>query len=217
MNRKSRKITSAVVPVGTILVGIGLSACGITGSPVPTASPVPDSSTATGIRQTDDAGRRLPFDTEFPDRWSSNNDGTSYEPCTQVSEEVIRRFGLNVESVSDVAGSNFQTARGCQWSYLNNELSFMSQFVGNLDQPQGGLSAHKEDYSSTTWHPDIEIKGRRVSIGSTAPSDCAAYVQSGKSVVITNVVLIEQNPPTLDAVCASAADFLRATIDEIPE
>ncbi|MDH3010080.1 DUF3558 family protein [Gordonia alkanivorans] len=194
-----------------------LSACSVAGSPTPTGSPGPATSPATGVRQTDDAGRRLPFDTEFPDRWSGNNDGTSYEPCTQVSEEVVRRFGLDVESVSDVAGSNFQTARGCQWSYSNSELSFLSQFVGNLDEPEGGLSAHKAEYSSTTWHPDIDINGRRVIIGSTDPSDCAAYVQSGKAVVITNVVLIEQSPPTVDAVCASAADFLRATIDEIPE
>ncbi|WJG15727.1 DUF3558 family protein [Gordonia sp. Swx-4] len=199
------------------MTGIGLSACGVAGSPTPTSSSGPHSSAATGVRQTDDAGRRLPFDTEFPDRWSSNNDGTSYEPCTQVPEEVVRRFGLDVESVGDVAGSNFQTARGCQWSYTNNELSFLSQFVGDLDRPQGGLSAHKEEYAATSWHPDIEIKGRRVILGSTGPSDCAAYVQSGEAVVITNVVLIEQNPPPIEAVCASAADFLRSTIDGIPE
>jgi len=217
LRRNSTNVTSAVLAVGSLLLGVGLSGCSVTGSPGPAPLSGSDSSSAPGVRQTDDAGRRLPFDTEFPDRWSINNDGTSYEPCTQVSDDVIRRFGLDEESVGDVAGSNFQTARGCQWSYLNNELSFLSQFVGNLDTPQGGLSGHKAEYSSTTWYPDIEINGRQVILGATDPSDCAAYVQSGGAVVVTNVVLIELNPPTTKAVCASATDFLRATIDEIPE
>ncbi|MFT4127988.1 MAG: DUF3558 domain-containing protein, partial [Gordonia sp. (in: high G+C Gram-positive bacteria)] len=45
------------------------------------------------MRQTDDQGRRLPFDTEFPQRWSDGNDGTSYEPCTALSPDRLTELG----------------------------------------------------------------------------------------------------------------------------
>ncbi|WP_306302389.1 DUF3558 family protein [Gordonia paraffinivorans] len=192
-----------------------LPACSVSGTPTATPSAAAESVSALQIRQTDDAGRPLPFKTEFPNRWNSNNSGTSYEPCTQVPGAVVQRFDLDEASVNDVAGSDFQTARGCQWKFSENRHSFLSQFVGNLDRPDGGLTAHKEDYSTTTWHPDTEIAGRRVIVGSIDPGDCAAYVQSGNAVVVTNVVLIELEPQPM-AACNAAVDFLRATIGAIP-
>ncbi|MCR5976575.1 DUF3558 domain-containing protein [Gordonia jinghuaiqii] len=200
------------------VVGIAVSGCSVSGTPASESSRAHHSSSTPLIRQTDDAGRQLPFRTTFPNRWSINNDGTSYEPCTQVSESVVRQFGLDVESVSDVAGSDFQTARGCQWTFANNRLSFLSQSVGNMLSPDGGLSAHKEEYSpGVTWLPDIEIVGRHVLLGSMAASDCGAYVTSGTAVVVTSIVRIESNPPRTEDICATAADFLRATMKEIPK
>ncbi|MBY4574954.1 hypothetical protein ACN94_15400 [Gordonia paraffinivorans] len=169
------------------------------------------------IRQTDDAGNRLPFDTDFPNRWSGNNDGTTYEPCTQVPFEVVDHFGLDRQSIADVAASDHQTARGCEWRFANDPRSTLAQFVGNLVRPSAGLSGHKElNRAGTTWLPDASIAGRRVLRESAMPGDCAVYVQSGTALVITTVTRMGLNPPPSERVCGEALDFLRATINQIP-
>ncbi|GAB98516.1 hypothetical protein GONAM_02_00380 [Gordonia namibiensis NBRC 108229] len=188
------------------------------------AQPVAESSVAApslkpeGIRQTDDAGNRLPFETEFPNRWSINNDGSTYEPCTQVSVEVVNRFGLDPDTVEDVAASDFQTARGCQWKYINDRRSSIAQFVGNLQRPEDGLAGHKElNRAGTSWLPDAEINGRPVLRESMGPGDCTVYVRSGDALVITSVTRMGSNPPATEQLCTEAADFLRATVAQIPQ
>ncbi|QMU19814.1 DUF3558 family protein [Gordonia rubripertincta] len=188
-----------------------------TGQPVAAPSTAAPVSNAQEIRQTDDAGNRLPFETEFPNRWSINNDGSSYEPCTQVSVDVVKRFVLDPDSVGDVAASNFQTARGCEWKYVDDSRSSIAQFVGNLRRPEAGLSGHKESNAAgTTWLPDTEIDGRRVLRESMGPGDCTVYVRSGNALVITSVTRMGFNPPSTEQLCAEATSFLRATIAQIP-
>lgn len=196
-----------------------LGACATeTGQPVAESSVAASFSKANEIRQTDDAGNQLPFRTEFPNRWSINNDGSTYEPCTQVSVEVVKRFGLDPASVEDVAASDFQTARGCQWKYIDDKRSSISQFVGNLQRPEEGLSGHKESNRAvTSWLPDAEINGRPVLRESMGPGDCTVYVRSGDALAITSVTRMGSNPPPTEQLCTEAADFLRATIAQIPQ
>lgn len=197
---------------------IWTSACtSVTGEPISEPqSPIATTSTP-GIRQTDSSGRNLPFVTDFQNRWNINNDGSTYEPCTQVSNDVIRSFGLDPSSVHDVAASDFQTARGCDWRYAEDGRSSISQFVGNILRPNEGLSGHKDlNQAGTTWFPDIEVEGRRVLVESMMPGDCTVYVQSGTAVVITSVTRLGFRRPATQEVCREATAFLRATIDEIP-
>ncbi|MFV3114764.1 MULTISPECIES: DUF3558 domain-containing protein [Gordonia] len=211
--------TRAIRFVACTILGVICAGCTTNGDPIASVSSpatAPPTSTA-GIRQTDDAGRSLPFTTEYPNRWSINNDGTPYEPCTQVSDEVVEQFGLRRDSVEDVAGSDFQTARGCRWTYVDDGMSSISQFVGNILRPQLGLDGYKAKNSAgKTWYPDTFINTRRVLVGSIGAGVCSAYVQSGGAVVVTTVSRFDIPPPPSAEVCSTAVDFLRATISEIP-
>lgn len=215
----ARDVTRRVAGLGSFsaLIVI-LAACTTQGVPESSPSQQSVSASSPTIRQTDDSGRKLPFETSFPNRWSINNDGSSYEPCTQVSLEVIRESGLDPKSVNDAAASDFQTLRGCEWTYFDDELSTVSQFVGNIINPAAGLEGHKAlNSAGTEWFPDREIGGRRVLVGSIAPSDCAVYVRSGNAVVVTAVTRFDIDRPPTDRICDMAADFLRATIERIPK
>ena len=81
-------ITTALCAV--LIAGIAGCAA-VKGRPVPV--PLPSSASETHasvepqIRQTDSMGRPLPFVTLFPNRWSGNNDGTPYEPCTSLRSD----------------------------------------------------------------------------------------------------------------------------------
>ncbi|MBD0862474.1 DUF3558 domain-containing protein [Gordonia sp. zg691] len=184
------------------------------GSTTPTDSPAPSSPS---LRQTDDAGRVLPFENTFPNRWSINNDGSTYEPCTEIPADVIRSFGLDPGSVSDVAASDFQTARGCEWTLREDRRSTISQFVGNILRPEGGLTGHKElNRAGTTWYPDTEVDGRRVLVESMMPGDCTVYIRSGDAVVITSVTKSGFARPPVDELCKTAISFLQATVRQIP-
>ncbi|WP_431840563.1 DUF3558 family protein [Gordonia hongkongensis] len=188
----------------------------VTGEPI-AGTPGPTSTAAPSVRQTDGAGRNLPFATEFANRWNINNDGSTYEPCTQVSDDVIRKFGLDPSSVRDVAASDFQTARGCNWKLIQDGRSSIAQFVANILRPNEGLTGHKTlNRAGTTWLPDIELEGRRVLVESMMPGECTVYVQSGTAVVITSVTRLGFHRPATEVVCNEATDFLRATIGEIP-
>lgn len=199
------------------LVLVLITACGtVTGEPTAGSLGSSPISVPT-VRQTDGAGRELPFVTEFRNRWNINNDGTTYEPCTQVSEGVVRQFGLDPTSARDAAASDFQTARGCDWTFTEDARSSISQFVGNLVRPDEGLTGHKDlNQAGTTWLPDIEVEGRRVLMESMMPGDCTVHVQSGTAVVITSVTRLGFHRPATETVCKEATDFLRATIGEIP-
>ena len=209
----------AVVVAIVALAGPMFSACAVSGTPVPVplSADSSSSSMAAPIRQTDNFGRTLPFETSFPNRWSINNDGSSYEPCTQVPVTVVREFGLDESTVSDVAASDFQTARGCRWRFRDDRLSSLAQSVGNLIRPSEGLRGYKAMYSSSTiWFMDTEVDGRPVLVGSYMDAECGAIVRSGDAVVITSVLRLGADPPPTRQTCDIAVDFLRATIDQIP-
>nr|WP_148281284.1 DUF3558 family protein [Gordonia sp. KTR9] len=199
-----------------------LTSCGVSGTPL--AGEVAASSSMsepvelnTEIRQTDDRGRALPFENKFPNRWSINNNGTTYEPCTYVSSVTLSRFGLDPDSVEDAALSDFQTARGCRWYYLDDPLSSLSQSVGNLVRPGLGLQGHKDRISiAFDLLPDIVVAGRAVIRGSKGQGSCSVFVRSGDAVVGTSVTRFDiVRPPTAE-VCNTAVEFLRATIADIP-
>ncbi|UPG66351.1 MULTISPECIES: DUF3558 family protein [Gordonia] len=214
-----RDIARAVGRFSICVVAASLaSGCSTNGDPAAITSSPSSSTPIQTIRQTDDAGLRLPFDTDFPNRWSINNDGSPYEPCTQVPTEVLRNFGLNPSSVSDAAASDFQTARGCEWTFVDDNLSAISQYVGDIVHPQDGLDGHKAlNSSGTEWFSDLVMQGRRVLVGSIAPSDCAVYVRSGDAVVVTSVIKFGGDAPSTAQICREAADFLKSTISRIPE
>ncbi|MDT0223051.1 DUF3558 family protein [Gordonia sp. AC31] len=212
MNRSVRILPTAFA------LGACLAGCTTPGLPQSESISSQVQSTSTpAVRQTDDAGRALPFETEFPNRWSINNDGSPYEPCTQVSSETLRQFGLVADSAVDVAGSDFQTARGCRWKYGDDDMSFVAQFVGDIIRPAEGLTGHKKlNQAGKTWFPDTFLNGRRVLVSSIGAGACSVYIQSGSAVVVTTVSRFDLEPPPTQALCEVATDFLSATVNQIP-
>lgn len=172
------------------------------------------SGTGIDIRQNDDAGRRLPFTTKFPRRWSNGNDGTAYEPCTAASPLILADSFLDPSSVRDAATADHQTARGCRWTFTIPGHSSLSQIVGN----QPPLDTYKVNYSeSLNWDKDMRIDDRRVAVGSSPDLfDCATFVQSGTAIVVTRVSTFGEPPPIAE-ICDKAIAFTRATIDQMPE
>lgn len=198
-----------------ILTALGSLLFSILGCSVPgLATPEigSSSSQSQGIRQTDDTGKRLPFDTKWPDRWSINNDGTSYEPCTAVTADTLREFKLDPASVEDVAVANHQTARGCRWEFINDSANTITQHVGNGPPLPEYRSENSEIFN---FLPDITIKGRPVLRFQLDDETCLASVQSGRAIVHSTASTFNNSPPP-DQVCDIAVNFLRATIDKIP-
>ncbi len=166
------------------------------------------------IRQTDDHGRSLPFDTIFPRRWSNGNDGTTYEPCTAATESILIANSLDPRSAQDAAAADHQTARGCMWSLSDRRHASLSQYVGN----QPDLDTYKQMYAQfVTWRADISMSGRRVAV-STTPSipECTTFVRSGDALVITDLSIYIDAPP-IDEICNRTITFTRTTIDQMPE
>lgn len=178
-----------------------------------------NSSTSLSIRQTDDHGTRLPFDTRHPNRWSRANNGSTYEPCTALGANDLRLQGLDPATVEDAAGTDGQTLRGCVWASFR-ELDGLpdwsiSQFVGN----SGGLQEYKRRYSSLRdiWAPDKSVAGRTIGVHrSEVPNSCDTYVQSGRAGVHTVVSHHGLNRPDPAEICAKAIEFTRATIAKMP-
>ncbi|MEP9390846.1 DUF3558 family protein [Gordonia sp. VNK1] len=184
-------------------------------APEPEQATSPLSSQATTTRQTDEAGRPLPFETEFTERWSNLNDGSAYEPCTALDANDAAGLGLDPDSVRDVALANYQTARGCGWHFADANTSTLSQGVGNeLPLPQ-----YKKKYAvNINWLYDTAINGRTVAVGEPKglqSHSCLTAVQSGSAIVTTSVI-ISVNPPPTPEICSKAIAFTRATIDKMP-
>jgi hypothetical protein len=192
------------------------SACAVAGEPVAERTQSISSSTAI-TRQTDDRGRQLPFVTKFPNRWSANNDGTSYEPCTYVPGDVLRRVGLDPHTATDVASSDHQTARGCAWKRQGEPRIVLEQFVADLWTSDGDLDGFKlRNSAGTTWRQDKMLDGRRVAVGWVDGARCSTYLISGDSVVVTALTDFTQVRPNTESICSSAVDITRATIPGIP-
>ncbi|WP_350339613.1 DUF3558 family protein [Gordonia sp. (in: high G+C Gram-positive bacteria)] len=177
---------------------------------------VPTSSTQTsaGIRQTDAAGTTLPFETSFEKRWNSSNDGTTYEPCTAVDQEVADTVGLDLSTTADAALVSGQTLRGCTWNYAGEGIGGWTadQVVGDFES----LESYKEDNKFFDWHPDITLNNRKVGIAAMNDTSCFTYVQSNDSGVATGAAYHRVPAPTLDEVCERAIELTKATIDKIP-
>lgn len=203
-----------------IVVAFCLSvvACDEAGSPVAERSrsshPAESAPRTQPIRQTDDAGRRLPFTTRFPNRWSANNDGTRYEPCTAVTNSELLSFELDPNSVRDVAAADHQTARGCRWSYQADRLTSLAQYLGNLEGSGAtDLASYKHVNSNWHWLADESIDGRTAAIETIGRDECSTYLVSGRAVVVTAVALRNSES---GVVCERALAFTRATIARIP-
>ena len=172
----------------------------------------------TGTRQVDDAGNRLPFDTQFERRWNPGNDGSPYEPCTALGDYQLGKLRIDPDSVADAAGTSGQTLRGCKWRYVRSDPHDrwnLSQFVG--DSP--GLATSKERRSGgiNQWLPDEVISGRQVGVHIYTTGDqCDTYVQSGQASVITMVTHYGRPQPPISEICDRALAFTRATIDKMP-
>ncbi|MGC4934048.1 DUF3558 family protein [Gordonia sp. DT30] len=178
----------------------------------PTQTSLASHSATTSTRQTDSDGKPLPFKTKFPNRWNSNNDGTTYEPCTAVTSAILERFSLNPYSVTDAAIADHQTARGCDWTFREDRSAGIYQSLGNAPT----LDDYKTSKSSVIdWLADTKIDNRRVAVGILRDEDCSTYVQSGSAVIVTSVSIVI-NPPPIDQLCAKAIAFTEATIDKMP-
>lgn len=196
---------------------VALEGCAVSGTAVGVRSTVGQSQTPklTPIRQVDDLGRRLPFTTTFPNRWSRNNDGTTYEPCTALSAEALQSLHLNPGTASDAAIADGQTVRGCRWLYRDNSSHRLGQHVGNMNGGVTGISDYKLQYNDFTWFPDLTIGGRRVGLFSLGRDACDTLVESGTAFVFTNVALGRSDDDVTEN-CDRAIAFTRATIDLMP-
>ncbi|MGV9478297.1 DUF3558 family protein [Gordonia aichiensis] len=214
--RRNCSLHVALTAIVAILVLSSTSCNAVEGTPIATAEDSTFSSTTSpiGPRQTDAKGRPLPFSTRFPQRWSKGNDGTSYEPCTAATSAILVANGLDPSSARDAAAADHQTARGCNWSFVDRRLATLSQIVGN--QPK--LDVYKKNNStSVAWMSDISAADRRVAVGVTPSiSECATFVQSGSAIVVTSAMFVH-NPPPIAEICDKAIAFTRATIDQMPE
>ncbi|WP_369692263.1 DUF3558 family protein, partial [Gordonia hydrophobica] len=150
MDRKGSFQVSLLALASSVIAGCSSHA-------IPTEDQALESSTTVSIRQVDDQGLKLPFETTFSARWNDANDGTKYEPCTAVGARQLAALGVDPASVEDAAGSNGQTLRGCDWDYLRVDGGSVrwsvSQFVGNSPS----LEHDKRVKSAVTdvWLPDV--------------------------------------------------------------
>lgn len=175
-------------------------------------------STSGAVRQTDDAGRRLPFETTHAHRWNSRNDGTPYEPCTAIGLDDLAVLGLDEKSVRDAAGTDGQTLRGCAWTSETAggrpEWS-MSQFVGDSESLASDKS--RKSTSIDIWLSDVVLDGRAVGVHRTTNGlNCDTYVQSGGAAVNTLVMHHGSPHPAPEEICAKAIEFTRVTIGKMP-
>ncbi|WP_431817923.1 DUF3558 family protein [Gordonia jacobaea] len=209
-------LTAAAIFLLAVFAVSGCSQVGVVpGEPTSAAANPGESANAKAdVRQTDEAGRPLPFTTVFPRRWSNGNDGTTYEPCTAADTTTLRAAGLDPRSARDAAIADHQTARGCRWSYTGSTSHSLTQIVGN----NGPLHEYKlKKSTSFVWRPDTSINMRLVAVGSVHElGECTAMVDSGRAIVFTRMSAYS-DPPPIDEICDKAIAFTRATIDQMPE
>lgn len=208
------KLGPAAIALASIAVATG---CTESGTAVGEKSSVIQSQSPAlaPIRQVDDAGRRLPFTTVFPNRWSRNNDGTRYEPCTAASAQILQSLRVDPTTAKDAAAADGQTVRGCRWRYKNESSSRLGQHVGNMNGGVTGISQYKLRYSDFMWFPDLTLDGRQVGLFSQGGDACDTLVESGTAFVFTHVALGRLDDDVTEN-CNRAIAFTRATIDLMP-
>ncbi len=209
--RRPDRIFRTLTIVYAAIAAFAATGCAVDGEPrsATTASPL-GKTPSEAVRQNDDSGKRLPFTTTFPDRWSRNNDGTKYEPCTALTDAELADTGLDPHSVSDIALANRQTVRGCLWQYASLRNSSLSQGTGNAPTFEERIT--DRDWYKTSW--DIRIDGRLVMVDSTGRYDCSTTVKSGDAPVVTIVMRTADLIP-LTELCKYAIDFTRRTIPKM--
>lgn len=127
----------------------------------------------------------------------------------------LEQLGLVASSVRDAAGTDGQTARGCQWSYsvVGGDRWTISQVVGN----SSSLQEYKSKFAGDDWLPDLVIQHRVVGIvASEDLGECMTYVQSGRAGINTTVMHHSTTHVPVDEVCDRAIAFTKATIDKMP-
>ncbi|MFZ2242569.1 MAG: DUF3558 family protein [Gordonia amarae] len=199
----------------TIFIAPIAASCSVAGvpapslhSPTPTTNPIRNDSAP--IRQTDDLGTRLPFTTTFPDRWSTKNDGTTYEPCTALTDAELSSVGIDPATAQDVALANYQTARGCVWLYHGQTMGRVSHFTG--DKPT--FNEQRKNRESYILSYDTMIEGRQALVDARH-SMCTITVESEDAPVST-LVTRTWRPPPIAELCAQAIAFTKLTIPKMP-
>ncbi|MBD0020326.1 DUF3558 domain-containing protein [Gordonia pseudamarae] len=200
--------------VACLAVICALSACSTPGEPIPTSDPAtsrPVTSTPAPIRQTDDRGKPLPFTTRFPNRWSANNNGTSYEPCTALNDAELTSLGLDPTTVEDAALANHQTARGCIWKYFG-------KFMGGISQSTGNRPTFEYELTDTEWYIrsyTTTIGGRLMIVNYWNWASCFTIVKVENARVTTSVTRSLTQTPEAE-LCNLAIEFTKLTIPKMP-
>ncbi|MEZ5210681.1 DUF3558 family protein [Gordonia sp. (in: high G+C Gram-positive bacteria)] len=186
--------------------------------PEPGGVSLMDSAASGVIRQTDARGRHLPFDTKHPHRWNGGNNGTTYEPCTDVGSKELVALGVDASTVRDAAGTDGQTLRGCVWIVRSSDGGSdwsISQIVGN--SPTLAMDKRRKSTPIDVWLPDVNLDGRVVGVHRTRSGlNCDTYVQSGGAAVNTIALHLGSPHPAPEEICAKAIEFTRATIGKMP-
>lgn len=217
MRYNNRTVTTLPKLIVLSLVCAGLFGCTnqVAGSPQDEQHKSPQHALPDKPRQTDAQGQKLPFETQFFERWNKGNDGTEYEPCTAATSTILETVGFDPQTVEDAATVDGQTARGCNWDALPPLGSSLNvgQTVGNS---QSLVAYKKKNSAAANWHTDLLIQGREVGVMDQGAGGCLTYVQSGGSGVVTAVLSIGINAISIQAQCDKAIEFTSVTISRIP-
>ncbi|WP_422558628.1 DUF3558 family protein [Gordonia sp. (in: high G+C Gram-positive bacteria)] len=169
-----------------------------------------------GSASTSSSAVDLPFDTTFTQRWNPRNDGTAYEPCVTPDEATLLALGIDHSSISDAAGTDGQTLRGCSWDYFSDRGQdhwSLTQMVAN----SGSLADYRRKYAKDHWMPDRTIRGRAAGVtDSPHLGECMTYVQSARAGITTLAIHHGLPHPPVREVCDRAIAFTEATIGKMP-
>jgi len=186
-----------------VLSAVTITGCTVTGTPrEPVRAPSPNLSSVSI------------HPGPFSHRMNPGNDGTDYEPCSDVNRPAVQELGWDWSSRRDAAVVDRQTARGCVWKDTRHgSIWSLQQVAGNSPS----LVAYKRVNYFFDWLPDQWINGRQIVVFSMNPSTCVARVQSRRAGINTIVDSFEVPAPPIADICSRAIAFTRATISRMPE
>lgn len=203
-DRASRLLTLTAMVLMCMSTG-----CSIDGFPITTTDSSVESSRSS-VRQTDARGIALPFVTPFPDRWSTNSDGTSYEPCRtdrrgadqrRSRPHHRRRHRRREPPDSERVHLVLPWRTRCRLALTRHR------------QPPH-VRARRKTVVGTRFRT-ISIKRRHVLVDSRSATACMTTVKSGKSPVFVRASKLFK-PIGREAVCQRAIDFMKRVIDRMP-